>query len=409
MLHEHDLRDLERQRRWGDPGSIDCVLDLADEARVLELARRKVDAHPELGLAEAVLPDPRLATGLLDDPAADGHDLSRLFGEGDELRGHDHRSAGRLPAEQRLDAHDRARGELDDGLVREPELVLAHCPMDESLELGALRHPGPHRGFEHLRAPLAGPLRSIHGEVGVAQQIVGRLRRGRRQCDADTRADDRVDPAEADRRADRFDQAVGDGARVVGRREIFEEDGELIASQASRGVARPEDAGQPACHFTEQLVAGGMAESVVHRLEVIEVEEENRERRLAARAPGEGMLDAVREEGPVREPTQTVVERLVPDLLVEAGVVQGDRRLVGERPGKAEVMRRDPPRIRPVDLDRADRLATGNEREHRHAPHPDRAEVLDLGGIGRWITVGDEELGLVMKDALGRGIVGEVV
>ena len=56
-----------------------------------------------------------------------------------------------------------------------------------------------------------------------------------------------------------------------------------------------------------------MPEAVVDRLEVVEVEEENSG---VARTHDERVLDAIREERPVREPGQRVVEGLVAKLLL---------------------------------------------------------------------------------------------
>ena len=56
-----------------------------------------------------------------------------------------------------------------------------------------------------------------------------------------------------------------------------------------------------------------MTESVVDRLEVVEVEEEDRG---VAGAHDQRVLDAVREERPVREPGQGVMEGLMAKLLL---------------------------------------------------------------------------------------------
>ena len=64
-------------------------------------------------------------------------------------------------------------------------------------------------------------------------------------------------------------------------------------------------------------VSDGMAEAVVDRLEVVEVDEHDAHRRALLRAPRQCVRDAVGEEGAVREPGDRVVERLVGELALE--------------------------------------------------------------------------------------------
>ena len=69
----------------------------------------------------------------------------------------------------------------------------------------------------------------------------------------------------------------------------------------------------------EQRVAGRVAEAVVHRLEVVEVDEQHRELPAVALEPGGRVVDPVAEQRLVGEPGQRVVERLVRELVLRAG------------------------------------------------------------------------------------------
>ena len=71
-------------------------------------------------------------------------------------------------------------------------------------------------------------------------------------------------------------------------------------------------------HGHEQLVAHGVAQAVVDQLEVVEVEEQHGQRGQRARRPGQGVLEAVPEQGPVGQAAQRVVEGLVLELLLQA-------------------------------------------------------------------------------------------
>ena len=67
-----------------------------------------------------------------------------------------------------------------------------------------------------------------------------------------------------------------------------------------------------------------MAEAVVDQLEVVEVDEgHGGDRRVGPADPGQGVLDAIEEQGPVGQPGEGVVEGLVPQLVLE-GAPPGD-------------------------------------------------------------------------------------
>ena len=69
--------------------------------------------------------------------------------------------------------------------------------------------------------------------------------------------------------------------------------------------------------LAEHRVAGGVAEAVIDRLEVVEVDEHHADLGTAAARPEHRVLDAVGEERPVGEARHGVVERLVCELVLE--------------------------------------------------------------------------------------------
>ena len=73
----------------------------------------------------------------------------------------------------------------------------------------------------------------------------------------------------------------------------FEEHRELVAAEAGDGVRRAHGDLQAAGHLLEDVVAGGVAEAVVDRLEVVEVDEDDRDVREPALRAHERVLDAV--------------------------------------------------------------------------------------------------------------------
>src|SRR5690606_7597363 len=83
---------------------------------------RLVDADLEIGTPAA--PAPGLARGLVKHPVADVDDEAAGFGDRNEFGRADQTAPRMLPADQRLGLVHDAAGELDDGLVDQPQLTL---------------------------------------------------------------------------------------------------------------------------------------------------------------------------------------------------------------------------------------------------------------------------------------------
>ena len=112
-------------------------------------------------------------------------------------------------------------------------------------------------------------------------------------------------------------EALGDVGGVLGALDVLEQHGELVAAEPGGGVGRAERREQPLADLAEHLVSDGVAEAVVDRLEVVEVDEHDAHRRALLRAPRQRVRDAIGEECAVREPGDRVVERLVGELPLE--------------------------------------------------------------------------------------------
>ena len=65
----------------------------------------------------------------------------------------------------------------------------------------------------------------------------------------------------------------------------------------------------------QQLVTGGVAERVVHVLEVVQVDVHRRGGRSVSAIAGQELLDAVHDQRPVRQTREWVVQRLVAQLV----------------------------------------------------------------------------------------------
>jgi hypothetical protein len=162
---------------------------------------------------------------------------------------------------------------------------------------------------------LAGLLRGIHGDVGVAEELV----RGADVCCGLGEPGARVNgdlPASKDKRGRKtLDDTIRDALRV-GHADVLEEDSKLVAAEARRDVLRAHELLKTTCHGSNQLVAGSMPEAVVDRLEVVEIEKEHGGG-MPARGAVKRSAYVFGEEDPVRKAGQRVVERLMSKLLLE--------------------------------------------------------------------------------------------
>ena len=88
--------------------------------------------------------------------------------------------AGTVPAQQRLGTDDAPVGQSHDRLVEQLELVALDGLTQRGLEVEAGGDLLLQLVAEQLDAVAAEVLGAVHGGVGVAQQLLGRRRRGRR-------------------------------------------------------------------------------------------------------------------------------------------------------------------------------------------------------------------------------------
>ncbi|OIQ92176.1 hypothetical protein GALL_258530 [mine drainage metagenome] len=97
---------------------------------------------------------------------------------------------------------------------------------------------------------------------------------------------------------------------VVLRLGLGEEQHELVAAGAGDGIDVADAAGYRDRHIDQQLVADGVAKAVVHVLEAIEVDENDRDGLAVPLRQGDGVLQPVVEQIAVGKPGERVVVRL---------------------------------------------------------------------------------------------------
>ena len=311
-------------------------------------------------------------------PAADRLDQPAVLGDRDELAGVEQAALGVVPAHQRLDAGDLAGAEAIDRLVVQLELVALERVAQLALGLEAAHGAGPHLGVEELAAGAAALLGPVHRGVGVADQqlgVDGSRVGGPGDGDADAGGDEVVGAAHRVGLGEGGGDAIGDRDRLVLVGEAVDEDAELVAAEAGDDVAGPQVGAQPRRDRPQQLVAGVVADAVVDQLEVVEVEEEDPDRRARDGAARERVAERVDEAEPVGQAGERVVQDAVAQGLV--GAVALDR--VGEhvRRGldEVDVLRGEVVGFGGVDVEHAEGALLAGDRHGEaaaHADHPQR-------------------------------------
>src|ERR1700738_4934741 len=125
------------------------------------------------------LPASGLGTCRREDLAAEVRDEGGFFREGDEHRGLESSACGMVPTNEGFDADDPPRRQVNDGLVVEDELAIVEAATEGSFDLEAVDGGGMHLSSVDLGSTLATAFGGVHGQVGVAEQLVTAGRGGR--------------------------------------------------------------------------------------------------------------------------------------------------------------------------------------------------------------------------------------
>ncbi len=333
VIHDGILGDIQAQALRRQPALIEDRPNALRHARLHEQLAGNVDADVERRVGgKAFLPAAHLPARLAQRPPLDGHDDVLLLREGQKaVRAHQ-ALLGVIPAKQPFQTHDAPAVERNDGLVMHEELLALHRPAQLGLE--------PHRPHlvlvesvvEDLVTGLARRLGPVHGEVGVAQHLLGALVSIRSERDADARRGEHLVPADDEGLRQQLVNAHRHVGRIGDARHIGEQHGELVAPESRERVPGAQKLLQPVRDAHEQLVPGAVPEAVVHVLEAIQVEEQHGEKPiLVAAVLAQREIQSVEEQSPVGQAREAVVHGVVQQLLLGAFA----RADVGERAGHA--------------------------------------------------------------------------
>ncbi len=357
--------------------------DVIDEGRIVQLPRADVDGHPQF-LATQHFPGDD-AAHRPDHPATHCQNRAGRLGDRDEgARWHDD-PIGTAQADQRLGADHRA-GTVDLGLQPDFETVMidriAQCAFDHM----APRNPVLHRGFEKHQRCIAGRLGLLHGDVGLAEQILDRACPMREDRDPDVGANMAFMRGDHDRRCERVEQfgrdLLGDrGCSVRLVSQIGEQNGEFVTREPRDDVGAAQSRAKPARGLGEHEIADVMAMQIVDDVEAAEIDEQQRPAQPAILRMNQRTREVTLQHGAVGHAGQLIEEREPVDLLIGFLLV-------------ADI---DPGADDPF------RLRRGAREQDFFVAHP----TIDAAGAGKSILVNDAPA--IGQIALGRKGIGAIV
>ena len=188
--------------------------------------------------------------------------------------------------------------------------------------------------------------------------------------------------------------------------DALEQHGELVAAEPRSGVGRADRLDEAAADLAQHVVAGGVAEAVVDRLEVVEIEEDHRDRRALPVGARQRVLHAIGEQRPVRQARHGIVERLVGELRLERRALR-DVAAVQHDPANVLVVQQ----VGREDLE-LDRPSVGVTQRALERVRPRSAAPLHAEQLAQPAAIaGDQQLlergslhlvGVVAEDALDR-------
>jgi hypothetical protein len=184
-----------------------------------------------------------------------------------------------------------------------------------------------HVTVEDLVAALALPLRLVHRQVGVAEQIIGLLQSDR---DPDAAADEHLTALDLDHPLQSVEGEARHPRELDRLADVLDEDRELVPAEPRDRVCRSHHRGEPLPDDDQQLIAGCVPEAVVHRLEAVQIGEEDTHGVARGGGAGPSLREAVDEQGAVREARERIVEGLVRRLLGRLRVVQREAGMLRE-------------------------------------------------------------------------------
>ena len=217
-----------------------------------------------------------------------------------------------LPADQRLDAHDRRIAQAHERLVLHHQLA----PLQRGRQARGQLEPGdlvrvPLR-VEHRPAVPPVALGPVQRRVRGFHQV-GRTRTPYRPLhDSHARRHGDLVAAQVHRRPYRRERRLGDVHERGGSLGTLDQDHELVAAHPGHQQPRPgERVVQPVGDGVQEFVPDVVAERVVDHLEPVDVEVAHADAGVGRGRFDQHLAEPLEEQCPVRQPGQRIVQRLM--------------------------------------------------------------------------------------------------
>ena len=185
------------------------------------------------------------------------------------------------PPEQRFAAGDFVAAQIDQRLIVKFKAAIGkRCPQI-MLELAAQIGLRLHRRLEEAIGPAAGRLGGVHRKVGALEQAeqIGAV--ARRNRDPDRGVAGKAVAMAIERRPQRLINPRDQRVDVVVGPHVALHDGEFVAAEPRDKIAGTHRLEQPRRDALQELVADQMAQRVVDALEFVDVDIDDRKRRLS--------------------------------------------------------------------------------------------------------------------------------
>jgi hypothetical protein len=221
----------------------------------------------------------------------------------------------------------------------------------------------------------AGGLGVVHRQVGVAQQLLGARAVARVERDSHARRHEHVG-ADRERGRERLDHVARRLGGVDRVAHLGQHHRELVAAQPRHDVRLAHAAAQARRRLHQQLVAGGMADAVVHVREAVEIDEQHRERAAAALGRRHRARQLLQAERPVGKLGERIEVRAALQLVIPLGGGERHRDAIREVAQQPDLFGRRLPRLVIREHDRAGEPRVQHDGQREHPRRRDAVQAL---------------------------------
>ena len=210
-------------------------------------------------------------------------------------------------------------------LVMQLELLARQSLAQRVFDLAPAQGAGGHDRIETREGVLARTFCPVHRGVRMLQERRGVHAVVRVIRNADAGGDINLVVLELEWRLKQIQHSLGNFGGIAGGFQVRQQQRELITTDSGERVTAANATAQPVRDAAQQFVANRMSERVVHLLEPVQVNEQERNAFLAPRCSGNGKPEPFVQQSPVWQLGQGVMLRLKRDLCRHLPVLHADR------------------------------------------------------------------------------------